>query len=205
MTLVKVCGLTTVPDAVEVARAGADLIGVNIWPGSPRSVTVERAREIFRAVRALGAEGPRLVLLDVSPDPVLLRERVLALVPDMVQIVGAWAGQGEFAGIPVLRAFAVGSRADLASLAVWSADPVLLDARVAGKAGGTGVRIDEDLLVGLARPYFLAGGLTPDNVAAAVARLKPYGVDVASGVESSPGVKDMRKVRAFLAEVKRKT
>lgn len=203
MTLVKICGLTSISDAVAVARAGADLIGVNVWPGSPRAVTVERAREIFRAVRALGADASRLVLLDVSPDPALLRERVLALVPDMVQIVGEWTGQGEFAGVPVLRAFAVGSRADLASLAVWSADPVLLDARVSGMSGGTGVRIDEELLVGLARPYILAGGLTPDNVAAAIARLKPYGVDVASGVESAPGVKDLGKVKAFIRNVRR--
>jgi len=199
---VKICGITRVEDAAAAVEAGADMIGLNFWPGTPRCVPMERALEIARAVDGRA----ELVALFVDPD----RDDVLATVDRLgvrtVQLHGAGAGEVG-AGLGdrrVIRAVRVGGESDLAELEQGSAFAYLLDARVEGMHGGTGQTIDWEL-ARRARRYgriLLAGGLGPDNVAAAIRAAQPWGVDCASGVERSPGIKDPDKIALFVRNAK---
>lgn len=200
--LIKICGFTSIQDALCAAGAGADALGLNLWPRSPRALAMAQAKDIAAAVR-VRYPSVKIVMLQVSPERKALARAVAMVNPDWLQIHGEWNDDGEFAGVPVVRAFSVAVPDDLKPLASWPHDPVLLDAKVEGKAGGTGVRVPEELLLPLKRPYWLAGGLTPENVAAAIERLRPAGVDTASGVEIAPGKKDPEKMRAFISEARR--
>lgn len=111
---------------------------------------------------------------------------------------GAWSGGADAGGAPVLRAFNADSAEHLAELKAWASEPILVDARIEGMHGGTGRRVPEELLHDISIKYILAGGLRPENVAEIIRRVRPWGVDVASGVESSPGRKDHAAVRAFV-------
>lgn len=191
------CGVTRLADAERCADEGVDAIGLNFWPRSPRRCEPEVAAEIARAigerVRVVG------VVVDASVDEVA---RVRALGVSWIQLHGAERPGALQALLPcALKALHVVDRASLAEAMVWPGDELLVDARTEALPGGTGVRCDWDLAAELARArsVWLAGGLAPDNVADAIARVAPMGVDVASGVESAPGVKDHGRVRAFVA------
>lgn len=191
---VKICGLTSARQAREVEDLGADAIGLNLHPRSPRSVSAAVAAAIREAVSLEVV----LVVVDL-PEPVLAA-MVAEIRPTMVQLHGHEPeGYGADLGVPLLRAWRA-SPGVLERLEAARPARFLLDAYVPGEPGGTGRRVDLDLAARAAGvgELVLAGGLNPDNVGAAVARVRPWGVDVASGVERAPGDKDLARVAAFI-------
>jgi phosphoribosylanthranilate isomerase len=198
--LVKLCGITRPEDAELACRAGAGAVGVNFWRGSKRFVEDGRAREILAAVAA-----PVLkVGVFVNPSPREVSERLLGLGLDLVQFhgdeqAGAWT---DVLGEKMIRAIRVADERSLVAAAGWTPRFFLYDAASEGY-GGSGKLAPWGLLAAAGRrPFLLAGGLTPENVAAAIAAVRPDGVDVSSGVESSPGIKDPTKVVAFIANAR---
>ncbi len=198
MTKIKLCGLSRPEDIEAAGRLQPDYIGFVFAPGSPRRVTPQQAADLKRQLRpGISAVG---VFVDAPPEEIaaLLRRGVI----DVAQLHGAESEETvahlrALTDRPIWRAFRVRSANDVAAASSSSADCVLLDA-----GSGTGTTFDWSLLAGLRRPYFLAGGLHPDNVAAAVAAWRPYGVDVSTGIETN-GVKDAAKMRAFCAAVRK--
>jgi len=195
---VKICGVTRIEDAIAAAEAGADMIGLNFWPGTRRCVPIGRACEIAGAVR--GRVEIVALFVDAPRDEVI--ETAARLGTQTVQLHGSEtaAFAGGLEGLRVIKAFHIGSEDDLAQLAGFPAYACLLDARVEGMRGGTGRTIDWELARKAAEAgrVLLAGGLTPDNIAEAVRAVRPWGVDTASGVETAPGEKDAEKVRLFV-------
>jgi phosphoribosylanthranilate isomerase len=203
---VKICGLKTAGDVAAVAAAGAAYAGFNFFPKSPRFVTPVEARAL-----ALDApEGLCKVALVVDADDAVL-DAIVAEVPiDMLQLHGheSPARVAEVKsryGLPVMKVIGVGEKVDLAALLDYQlvADQILIDAKAPKGAvlpGGNGLTFDWRLLVGRKwlKPWMLAGGLTPDNVGRAIQLTGARQVDVASGVESAPGVKDAAKIAAFV-------
>jgi phosphoribosylanthranilate isomerase len=197
--LVKICGVTRVEDAESAIALGAEMIGLNFYPPSPRCLSIDQAREIRRAI------GARAIVVGVfvnaSRDYVEERRRELDL--DMIQFHGD-EDESALSGWPVkvIRAFRLRADAPYAALPVTRADYILLDTFHPELYGGSGRARP---LIGLERldltRVFISGGLTPANVGAAAA-LRPYAVDVASGVESAPGIKDPDKLRSFIANAK---
>ena len=210
MTLAKICGLTT-PEAVAAAlNGGAAYLGFVFFPGSPRAIGPARAAELAAPARGRA----KIVALLVDPSAERLADVVEALAPDMIQLHGREspervAAVRETYGLPVVKALGVRQGADLDAAPAYEpvADHLMLDARPpedALRPGGHGAVFDWALLAGhsFARPWFLAGGLTPGNVAAAIRATGAPMVDVSSGVERAPGVKDPALITAFLAAVK---
>lgn len=198
---VKICGITRVEDALAAVAAGADALGFVFWPGSPRAITPAAAARIGREV------PPFVARVGVFVDAPLQELRDAADVAglDVLQLHGPLSPDA-CAGLPrrVLKALSVGPefRAEDAAAYASHAAGVLLDTYSRTSPGGTGVAFDWTRARGLrARLPFLllAGGLGPENVADAVATVQPHGVDVSSGVETSPGLKDHAKLRAFVA------
>jgi phosphoribosylanthranilate isomerase len=194
---VKICGITRVEDARAAIAAGADMIGLNFYAKSPRYVEIDRAREIRGAIGSSAA----VIGVFVNAQRAYIDERLRAASLDMIQFSGD-EDDAALAGWPVpsivTRRLKPGE-----NMTPHRADYVLFDAFDPKLHGGTGVRISLDLLraVDLSRA-FVAGGLNPENVAE-VAALEPYAVDCASGVESSPGVKDHNKLGSFVNNAKR--
>lgn len=203
MTRIKICGITRVQDALAVARGGADAIGLVFYERSPRYVSIELAAELARALPPFVTT----VGLFVNAAPALVRE-VLAAVPlDVLQFHGdespAYCAQF---GKPYLKAIRVKAGVDLLQCAAdfASAQGLLLDAFVEGIPGGTGASFDWALIPkNLSVPVILSGGLDAENIAAAIQQVRPYAVDVSSGVEVSKGIKDATKIAAFINEVKK--
>jgi phosphoribosylanthranilate isomerase len=200
-TRIKICGITRPQDAAAAAAAGADAIGLVFYPPSPRFLSVERAREIG------GALPPfvQTVALFVNADAAQVAQVIGRVHPALLQFHGEETPDfcGQF-GVPYLKACRVSQGVDLLEyLRPFSAARGwLLDAHVE-EYGGVGARFDWTLVPAqLARPLVLSGGLTRDNVAAAVRRVRPWAVDVSSGVESAKGIKDAAKIAAFIAEVR---
>ena len=199
---VKVCGLTR-PDDVELdIVAGADLLGFNFVPSSPRCLDVQLAQALARV--ALGRA--RIVGVFADEDAESIRH-IAANVPlDFIQLHGHESPEFVAAlGTSAFKAVAIGSPADVEFARTYPGDLLLVDAQVRGQFGGTGMRIDPALVAPLARlrPLLLAGGLRPENVADAVHHVRPRGVDVASGVEKSPGIKDPDLMHRFVSEARR--
>jgi phosphoribosylanthranilate isomerase len=206
---VKICGLTNVDDALAAIDAGADYLGFNFYPKSPRCITPEDCARLQSAIRhspsaALNSQLPiTTVGIFVNESPA----RIAALLDrcglDLAQLHGD-ESPGQLAALRgrVFKAFrGAAEGADYAAFAQISpgAPALLIDGHAPHGYGGTGRVADWSAarLVAAQFPIFLAGGLTPDNVADAVAQVRPWGVDVASGVESAPGRKDHARVRAF--------
>jgi len=195
--LIKICGVTTAEDAAMVADAGADAIGVNLWPGSKRYVTPAAARAVLEAVPA----GVLKVGVFVDAPATEVARRIEELGLDRAQLHGDELATDLAALDParIVRVVRVRDAASFEDAAGWNPALWLYDAFVEG-FGGAGVPAPWPLIARHARrPFLLAGGLTPDNVTAAIRATHPDGVDVASGVESRPGVKDPAKVAAFIA------
>jgi phosphoribosylanthranilate isomerase len=198
--VVKICGVRTPEDARAAVDAGADLLGVNFVPSSPRVVDVAAARAIAAAVPGTPLVG---VFLDASRDDV-------ARLAVQVGLAGLQFHGDESAddcrGWPQWTVKALRARPGddlVARAARYDTTYLLVDSHVEGVAGGTGVAIDPATAAGLPRArLFMAGGLRPDTVADVVRRVRPYGVDVASGVETSPGVKDHGKIQEFIRRAK---
>ena len=204
MTRVKVCGIRRMEDASLAVDLGANALGFVFWPSSPRFLEPDRARDIVDGLPPLVAS----VGVFVDQPPAFVEDVARALKLSVVQLHGQEPVADYVSrGLRVLKSVAVGS--DGAAEAAVSRLPgdvgVLLDAFDPVRRGGTGRTIDWDLAGRLARtrPVILSGGLTADNVREAIDAVRPFAVDVSSGVESGPGVKDADKLRAFFAAVSR--
>jgi len=201
MVRVKICGITSLQDARHATDCGADALGFVFYPGSPRCIDPDRARQII-------SELPPLVTtvgLFVNETPTRIRETAGYCGLNVIQLHGDETPvQCEYPPYRVIKALRLAAGADVAALAAYPVSALLLDACVPGQFGGTGQRCDWGLASRIAGRHrvILAGGLGPDNVAAAVAQVRPYGVDVSSGVELSPGRKDPDKVAQFIRSAK---
>ena len=202
MTRIKCCGMTRVEDALLAAQLGADAIGLVFTARSKRQTTPARAREIVAALPPFVAT----VALFMDDDADRVRQVIDEVQPSLLQFHGSetdgWCAQF---GRPFLKAIAMGEgAAALPRLREYPrAAALLLDGHGFGEAGGSGKAFDWSLLPHeLAQPVILAGGLHSGNVADAVRLLRPWAVDVASGVESSPGIKDPDKLAAFIRAVR---
>ncbi len=193
--LIKICGVTTADDAAMAAAAGADAIGINFWPGSKRYVEPAAAPALLAAV----PPGVLKVGVFVNAAPAEVARCLETLALDRVQLHGDEPAAA-FAGWDVarlMRAVRVRDASTFETEAGWAPGLWVYDAHVEGYGGG-GVPAPWDLIARHARrPFLLAGGLAPDNVAAAVAATRPDGVDVSSGVEGAPRRKDPGKVAAI--------
>jgi phosphoribosylanthranilate isomerase len=202
---IKFCGITNHSDAEAAVAAGAWAVGVILWPGSPRRCRVGVAAEIAaahrRSVEIVGVfVNPTLEQLARSADEIGLA--MLQLHGDEGPAFCAEAARRT--GCRVIKAGRVGSRADIQALGPFHTDFHLLDSSVAGVRGGSGETFAWELVAahGAGVPVILSGGLNPDNVGEAIATAHPYAVDVASGVELSPGHKDHAKLTAFASAVR---
>jgi phosphoribosylanthranilate isomerase len=198
----KICGITRIEDALVAVEAGADAIGLVFYPPSPRAVTVPQAREIIAALPPFVTT----VGLFVNASRCELGEILDAVPLDLLQFHGDELPQDcDGYGRPFIKALRVKPGDDIAAQVrrYAKASGVLLDTYVPGVPGGTGEAFDWSLVPqGLTKPIILAGGLCAENVAAAIAQVRPYAVDVSGGVEASRGVKDPEKIRAFVREVR---
>ena len=198
----KICGITRIEDALAAVEAGADAIGLVFYAKSPRAVTVQQARTIIAALPPFVTT----VGLFVDASRCELGEILDAVPLDLLQFHGdespaACDGYHR----PYIKALRVKPGDDIAAqVALYkNASGVLLDTYVPGIPGGTGEAFDWSLVpVGLSKPVILAGGLTVDNVAGAISRVRPYAVDVSGGVEAAKGIKDAKMIRAFIQAVK---
>lgn len=202
MTQVKVCGIGDRDSALAAARAGADLLGFHFCP-SPRRIAPEVARDIVAEVRALPGRIPDIVGVFIDPTEAEVEATVRLVGLDRVQLHGREA-PGFRASRPILKVLRV-RETGIEDDRRWP-DPILLDSWSADGRGGTGRTWRWDLAETLARrrAVMLAGGLRPDNVADAVRSLRPFGVDVSSGVETgTPGRKDPSLLLEFVQAVRR--
>jgi phosphoribosylanthranilate isomerase len=201
-TRVKICGITNLADAQAAIEAGADALGFIFYEKSPRRMTIPAVAEISKQL-----------------PPFIMRVGVFVNAPEeLVKCAIGECGLGllqfhgdeppEFCtrfGLMSMKAFRIRAAESLKELPKYPTEAWLLDACSAENLGGTGEKFNWDLAVEaqkFGKPVFLAGGLTPENVAAAIRKVQPFGVDVSSGVESSPGKKDHARVRAFIANVR---
>lgn len=207
MTKVKICGITNLPDALLSVKLGADALGFNFYERSPRHITLTAAKEIIDHI----PRGPLKVGVFVNERTDIVAQYARDAGLDAAQLHGdedqLYIERLKRAtSSKVIKAFRVNSEFDRAFVAAFDVDGVLLDTYSAETYGGTGSSFDWDTarsIKELVWELYLAGGLTPENVAVAVATVRPYGVDVASGVESSPGHKDPRKLEAFIENAKK--
>jgi len=198
----KICGITRVEDALAAVEAGADAIGLVFYAKSPRAVTVQQARSIINAMPPFVTT----VGLFVDASRCELGEILDAVPLDLLQFHGDESPENcEGYHRPYIKALRVKPGDDIAAQVVLykNASGVLLDTYVPGIPGGTGEAFDWALVPeGLSKPIILAGGLTAENVAQAIARVRPYAVDVSGGVEAAKGIKDAQKIRAFMQAVR---
>jgi phosphoribosylanthranilate isomerase len=204
--IVKICGLSTRETLDTAIDAGADMVGFVFFPPSPRHLSLETARELGRQVSRRAAK----VALTVDADDATLANIVEALQPDLLQLhgketVARLRDIKQAFGLPVMKVIAVEAPADLAGLPGYAAvaDRILFDARApkdATRPGGLGAVFDWQVLenLDLKLPFMVSGGLNAENVAEAVRATRAGGVDVSSGVERAPGVKDPEMIRAFI-------
>jgi len=216
MFRIKICGVTTVDDARMIAAAGADAVGFNFYPGSRRHVTIEQAREMAAASQS----DLIRVGVFVNSSAADIRAVVEAVGLDAIQLHGDEPPEfllelARELSVPVIRAFRlgpegtspIGSYLQCCAQLSCRLRMILVDGYRPGSYGGTGTTFDWKLIEDFSRegitPLILAGGLTPENVAEAIATTRPAAVDVAGGVESSPGRKDPRLVHAFVEAARR--
>ena len=202
-TRVKICGITRVEDAVIAASLGVDAIGLVFYAKSSRNVSVKQARAICDALPGFVTT----VALFLNPDDSLVKQVVSEVGIDLLQFHGTeTASFCESFAKPYVKALGVSGENNLVELMglYASARSVLLDSHVHGAAGGTGETFDWlSIPEQLRQKVILAGGLKPDNVAQAIQQIRPYAVDLSSGVESAPGVKDINLMTSLMQEIKR--
>jgi phosphoribosylanthranilate isomerase len=207
---VKICGLTSIGAIDAAAGGGAVYGGLVFHPNSPRNVSFEQARTLAGHMRG----RLKVVSLIADMDDTRIESLVRTVQPDFLQLHGGESARrtayirGKFL-VPVIKALPVAEPSDLAAAAEYenAADMLMFDARPpkdAARGGGHGAAFDWKILAGrsFTKPWFLAGGLTPDNVARAIALSGATQVDVSSGVESAPGVKDAARIRDFINATK---
>ena len=205
---IKICGITNMPDAEAAVQAGADALGFMFYASSPRHITPDQASKIIRRLPPFVAKVG--VFVNAPTPSVLDIARHCGL--DTLQFHGDESPEEcadpSLAACKCLKAFRMRDHSTLRELAPFAekVDAFLLDSYTPNQRGGTGARFNWDLAVearSAGRPVILAGGLTPDNIAEAVAKVRPYGVDVSSGVEVRPGLKDSAKMENFVREARR--
>ena len=205
-TIIKICGLRTPETLSAASHAGADWVAFNFFPASPRFVSLDEARLLGAQVK----HPTKKVALVVNADDAAIADIISGLKPDFLQLHGTETPERVAAvratfGLPVIKAIGIGDADDLVAMRRFEsvADWLLMDAKPPKGAvlpGGNGVRFDWKLLAGLdlAKPFMVSGGLDPSNVAEALLVSGAQGVDVSSGVESAPGVKDPDRIKAFI-------
>ncbi|NIP71879.1 MAG: phosphoribosylanthranilate isomerase [Gammaproteobacteria bacterium] len=202
-TRVKICGITRPEDGLAAARHGADAIGLMFYPPSPRAVDPDTARNIVQVLPPFVS----VVAVFVDATPAQIQEVLGAVPVDLLQFHGSESPvQCAAPGRPYIKAVAMRAGLDLAEVAdqYAGARGLLVDTHRPGVHGGTGEVFDWGRIPpGPAKPIVLAGGLDPDNVAEAVRQVRPYGVDVSSGVERDKGIKDEDRIAAFMRGVMR--
>ncbi len=211
--IIKICGLSTQETLDAALTAGADMVGFVFFDKSPRYISLETARGLGGQVGGTALK----VALTVDADDATLAAIIAELKPQLLQLHGTETPERVFDvrtrfGLPVMKAVGLAQKEDLAAIAPFEAvaDWLLLDAKAAPDAtlpGGNGEAFDWGLLhdLKIAKPWLLAGGLRPENVATAIGISGAPGIDVSSGVESLPGVKDVAKIRAFIANARQVT
>jgi len=203
--LVKICGLSTAASVDAAIEAGADMVGFVFFAKSPRHVSIAKAAELANRARGHAA----IVALTVDADEAALADIVGSLRPDLLQLHGRESPERlaqlrKTFGVPLMKAIGVERREDLAAAKAYTtADRFLVDAKPPADAvlpGGNGLPFDWTMLEGFVAgaPIMLSGGLDPGNVGEAIRVAQPSGVDVSSGVESSPGLKDEARIVAFI-------
>jgi phosphoribosylanthranilate isomerase len=199
MTSIKICGITRREDALEAARLGATFVGFVLWEGSPRAATLEQVRTIVESLP--GDVTPVGVFVNPSSDAI---NAAADAGIRLAQVHGDASNELIDARVPVIRAVHLSSDRPDGIEPDVDDELILLDAHDPLKQGGTGKTIDwtRAARVAKTRRVILAGGLTPFNVRQAIELVRPFAVDVASGVESSPGIKDHGLLRAFIAAAK---
>lgn len=204
-TWIKICGITRAQDALAAAELGADAIGVNFYAPSPRAIEVERLPELLAGL----PQGVDVVALFVDPTAELVRQVLATATVDLLQFHGIETAEFcEQFGMPYMKVVPVKPDSDLiAAIGEYSsAKYILLDSYDPVSHGGTGKTFDWSRVDLLSeeqrRTVVLAGGLQPDNVRTAVERVRPFGVDVSSGVEASKGIKDRGKMKSFIEGVR---
>lgn len=201
-TLVKICGLTNLEDTLAAIDLGADFLGFNFYPQSPRYLSYEKAKKIFEEI------PPNIfkvgVFVNEQYENIIDIAQLLEL--DYLQFHGDESP--EFCnqmGHPWWKAIRLENESDIEKISQYESEWVLIDAHVQGQYGGTGQKPDWELVKrvkNLGKKIFLAGGLNPENIQLAIATVQPYAVDVASGVESKPGKKDLKKMEDFVSKTK---
>ena len=199
---VKICGITNAPDALAAVEAGADALGFMFYKDSPRNISLRAAAEIIRELSPFIVKVG--VFVNASED--LVTRAIGDCGLNLLQFHGEETPEycAQF-GLMSMKAFRIRDAESLASLPNYKTEAYLLDAFSPEARGGTGEKFNWNLAIEakkFGRPIFLAGGLTPENVADAVKKVQPYGVDVSSSVEAKPGKKDHEKVRAFISAAK---
>jgi phosphoribosylanthranilate isomerase len=201
---VKICGITSIEDALVAVESGADALGFMLFDGSPRNIKPEGVRRIIRRLPPFVTR----VGVFVNASETLVRQAIEAGI-DTLQFHGDESP--EFCvsfGLPAYKAFGIRDSSSLQDLRRYETSAWLLDTFVAGQPGGTGQTFNWEVAVQakqFGRPIILAGGLTPENVGEAICTVAPYGVDVSSGVESTPGRKDHDKLRRFIENARAAT
>jgi phosphoribosylanthranilate isomerase len=201
-TKVKICGITSIEDGLAAASSGADMVGLMYYERSPRFINLEQAAKISRAL------PPFLLRVGVFANAA--SDFVLRAIGECNLNLLQFHGDetSEFCtqfGLMCMKAVRIRDADSLRQLDHYQTDALLLDAHSKNGLGGTGETFNWELALEarkFGKPIFLAGGLTPENVADAVRKVRPFGVDVSSGVESAPGMKDPAKVKAFIAAAK---
>ena len=200
MVKVKICGMTRVADVIAAADAGADMLGF-VFAASPRQLSIERAAVLLEAV----PQGVTRVALFMNDGEERVRPVIDSLPIELLQFHGSEERSycADF-GLPYIKAVAMGAGSDVIDAAALYPDAAgyLYDGHVSGASGGSGDTFDWSLLARVDKPVWLAGGLTPDNVATAVATVRPWVVDVSSGVEDAPGCKNHELMKSFIRAAK---
>lgn len=200
---IKICGITNEEDALAAVEAGANALGFMFYEPSPRNVSIE-------TVQRIAAKIPPFIMrvgVFVNPDEDFVFQAITLCGLSLLQFHGEESPEfcRQF-GIMSMKVFRIKDETSLELLSSYQTDAFLLDSYVAGKPGGTGEKFNWDLAIEakkFRKPIFLAGGLTAENVAEAVRTVQPFGVDVSSGVEASPGKKDHQKIRDFIKAARR--
>jgi phosphoribosylanthranilate isomerase len=200
----KICGLTREQDALAAAESGADAIGLVFHQPSPRYISVETAVSISKSLPPFVTRVGLFVDADVSTIESVLASGSV----DLLQFHGSETPEDcQRYGMPYIKAVAMREEVNLPDIAERYADAagMLVDAYVPGLEGGSGQTFDWTRIpANLGKPVILAGGLTPDNVSEAIRQVRPYAVDVSTGVESSKGIKDAARIAAFMQEVNKR-
>ncbi len=199
MIKIKICGITNIPDALAAARSGADYLGF-VFAESPRRVSPGHAAEITKELKG---EGVKTAGVFVNEEEDYVRKTAELCSLDVLQFHGEESPDycRRFPGYIIFKAFRLRSSADVGLMKVYDVYACLADAFVEGVYGGTGKTISPELSLEAApaaKRLILSGGLSPENVSSCIEKINPFGVDVSSGVEKSPGVKDVEKLMRFI-------